>query len=124
MSFEPRPSVAKYHMSASSAAGFSRVVARRVAASIAAAPASIASMSIPWSAAGNRPTAHSSLVRPPTQSHIGKRASQPSFWASWSSLRIGPGHGHEVLGEVKARRPEGLRGLQLAVARLDGAARL
>ena len=36
------------------------------------------------------PTADVSLVRPPTQSHIGKRASQPSFVAVASSLEPAP----------------------------------
>jgi hypothetical protein len=39
---------------------------------------------------GQSPTAQSSLVRPPTQSHIGKRASQPSLMATWSSFASSP----------------------------------
>ena len=51
-----------------------RVAGARVTSSIAAAPASIASMSMPCSAAGSRPDrATVSEVRPPTQSHMGKR---------------------------------------------------
>ena len=46
-------------------------------------------MSSPCSAAGSRPTADSSLVRPPTQSYIGKRASQPSPVAVWSIFEPG-----------------------------------
>ena len=55
-----------------------RATLARVAASHAAAPASRPSTSIPWRAAGSSPTADSSLVRPPTQSYIGNRASHPS----------------------------------------------
>jgi hypothetical protein len=77
MSFAPRPPVSACQASASIAAGFRATSGTRVAASQAAAPESIAGMSRPWSAAGRRPTAESSEVRPPTQSHIGKRSSQP-----------------------------------------------
>ena len=90
MSFAPRPPVEKYHMSARRAAGFSRVTGLRVTTSIAAAPASIESVSKPWSAAGSMPTAHSSLVRPPTQSHMGNRAIHPSFLAVRSSFEPAP----------------------------------
>ena len=55
-----------------------------MASSQAAAPANIPSMSRPCKAAGSRPTADSSLVRPPTQSYMGNRASQPSLAAVWS----------------------------------------
>src|SRR5688572_23649807 len=43
----------------------------RLTLSAARAPPSSAVISKPWSAAGNSPTADSSLVRPPTQSHMG-----------------------------------------------------
>ena len=76
MSFEPLPSVAKYHIRASSAAGLFAVLVERVVTSMAAAPASIRSMSSPWIAAGKSPTAASSEVRPPTQSHMGRKSSQ------------------------------------------------
>src|SRR6476659_3902164 len=49
------------------------------------APSRIASMSNPWRAEGRRPTAESSLVRPPTQSHIGKRSRKPLAVAYLSS---------------------------------------
>ena len=61
------------------AAGLVAVSCWRVATSMAAAPFRTASMSIPWRYPGTSPTADISLVRPPTQSHIGNRASQPSF---------------------------------------------
>ena len=77
MSFNPFPDVHLYHMSASIAAGFLRMSATLVAASISAAPLSIVLMSIPCKAAGSSPTAANSLVRPPTQSHIGKNSKKP-----------------------------------------------
>ena len=58
-------------------------------------------MSMPCSAAGSRPTADSSLVRPPTQSHIGKRASQPSLLRVLVELAAGAGDGHGVRAEVE-----------------------
>ena len=97
---------------------------RRVASSMAAAPASRPSMSSPCSAAGSRPTAESTLVRPPTQSHIGKRASQPSATAGLVERRADAGDGHGVPGEVEAGGAEGGRGGQHAVARLRRAAAL
>ena len=75
MSFLPRPSVSRYQARARSAAGFFPTSGIRVAASQARAPSSRPSTSSPWSAAGRSPTAESCEVRPPTQSHIGKRAS-------------------------------------------------
>ena len=63
-----------------------------------------ASMSMPWSAAGKRPTAESSEVRPPTQSHIGKRASQPVARRVLVELAALAGDGDGVLAEVEARR--------------------
>ena len=90
MSFAPRPSVSACQASASIAAGFRATSGTRVAVSQAAAPESIAGKSRPWSAAGRRPTAESSEVRPPTQSHIGKRSSQPPFAATSSSSLCAP----------------------------------
>ena len=78
MSFEPRRRSRDTTSGRAGRPGCSGCPWSRVTTSQAAAPASMASMSMPWSAAGRRPTAESSLVRPPTQSHIGKRASQPS----------------------------------------------
>ena len=43
-------------------------------------------MPSPAAHAGNRPTADITLVRPPTQSHIGNLAIQPLFLRLWSSL--------------------------------------
>ena len=74
MSFSPFPPVHLNHINANKAAGFLSVWGTRVAASMAAAPASISSMSIPCKAAGRSPTAANSLVLPPTQSHIGKNS--------------------------------------------------
>ena len=51
---------------------------------MAAAPSRKARMSAPTSTPGSRPTALVMLVRPPTQSNMSKRASQPSRLASWS----------------------------------------
>ena len=62
----------------------------RVFSSIAAAPASIPSMSRPCSAAGTRPTVDSTDVRPPTQSSIGKRAMNPCSTANLSSFEPTP----------------------------------
>ena len=47
-------------------------------------------MSIPCSAAGKRPTAAVSLVRPPTQSHIGRKSSHPFSCEYWWSLLPSP----------------------------------
>ena len=85
MSFAPRPAVSRYQASARRAAGFRATSLARVAASHAAAPASISSTSIPWRAAGRSPTAERTEVRPPTQSHIGNRSRHPSFRARRSS---------------------------------------
>ena len=73
MSLEPRPSTALNHIAESCAEGFPSNDFVRVTVSQAAAPARNWSMSNPCSAAGRRPTADVSLVRPPTQSHIGNR---------------------------------------------------
>ena len=70
---------------------------------MARAPASMASTSMPWSAAGRRPTAESSLVRPPTQSHMGKRARKPFAAAYLSSSLPIAGDRHRVLAEVEAQ---------------------
>ncbi len=85
MSLWPCPRPAWNHMSASIAAGLRRGSGRRVTSSISRAPRSSASMSMPCTAAGSRPTADSTDVRPPTQSHIGKRASHPPAIAKRSS---------------------------------------
>jgi hypothetical protein len=90
MSFFPAPPVAEYHASASSAAGFLRTSRDRVASSIRRAPSSIPITSSPWSAAGTSPTTDSSLVLPPTQSHIGKRATKPASRAYRSSSLPSP----------------------------------
>ena len=47
-------------------------------------------MSSPCSAIGTSPTALITEVRPPTQSHIGKRRSQPPFSATLSSSLPAP----------------------------------
>ena len=81
-------------------------------------------MSSPCSAAGSRPTADSSLVRPPTQSHIGNRASQPSAVGGLVQLRAGL---VTATACVAKSRPGGLVGVgdqQHAVARLRRAAAL
>ncbi len=85
MAFAPRPSPTACQARARSAAGLRRVSRRRVASSIAAAPARSSITSIPWSAAGRRPTALVTDVRPPTQSHIGNRARKPCSRACRSS---------------------------------------
>ncbi len=103
MSFWPLPPVAWCHIRASSAAGLRCTSCRRVASSHAAAPASRPSMSSPCSAAGSRPTADSTLVRPPTQSHIGKRASQPSDSAVRSSCEPGLVMATACCGKLEAR---------------------
>ena len=58
-------------------AAFCATSGTRVRSSMAAAPARNASMSEPCSAIGSSPTALITDVRPPIQSGIGKRASQP-----------------------------------------------
>ena len=58
-------------------------------------------MSKPCSAAGTRPTALITEVRPPTQSYIGKRASQPFFSAYLIQLAADAGDRDRVL----ARNP-------------------
>src|ERR1041385_7139671 len=69
-------------------AAFCDAFATRVHSSIAAAPASRLSIFNPCSAAGSSPTALMTEVRPPTQSHIGNRPSQPFLSAYLSnSLR-------------------------------------
>ena len=90
MSFFPLPSVAWYQDRASRAAGLLLIEVWRVSASMAFAPDSNASTSIPWSAAGTSPTGPSTEVRPPTQSHIGNLAIQFSFMATVSSLLLSP----------------------------------
>lgn len=73
-------------MRARRAAGFSFVVWERVMSSMSLAPFSMESMSMPWRAAGRRPTTESSLVRPPTQSQRGKVSSQWLVLAKLSNL--------------------------------------
>ena len=81
MAFLPCPSVKWYQVRASCAAGFFSAFFSRVSSSIFFAPTKSASISIPCSAAGSRPTGPNSLVRPPTQSHMGKRANHFSLTA-------------------------------------------
>ena len=94
----------------------------RVSTSIAAAPASRASMSMPCSAAGTRPTVDSTEVRPPTQSSIGKRAMKPCCVGELVELRAGAGDGDGVLAEVEAGGFPGGLGFEHAVAGFRGAA--
>ena len=100
-----------------------RVSRRRVASSIAAAPARSAVTSIPWSAAGSRPTALVSEVRPPTQSHIGKRARKPCSTGLPVEGAAVLGDRHRVGAEVEAAGGVGGRRLEHAVPGLGGAAR-
>ncbi len=86
----PRPSARRYQERASSAAGLVRGSGRRVTSSIPRAPSSRPSTSAPCRARGSSPTAEVTDVRPPTQSHSGKRASHPSRAASES--RALPSH--------------------------------
>ena len=90
MSFSPLPLVAWCHMRASRAAGFLVVLVARVAMSILPAPSRNSSILIPCSAMGTRPTVAMSDVRPPTQSHMGKRLSQPPSTATLSSFDPSP----------------------------------
>ena len=57
---------------------------------MSAAPRNRLSMSTPCRAAGSRPTTEVSDVRPPTQSSMGKRATQPSDAATPSNLEPTP----------------------------------
>ena len=52
---------------------------------------------------GQQADRDSSLVRPPTQSHIGKRASQPSLLGELVQLGAVAGDGDRVLAEVEPR---------------------
>ena len=88
--YKPLPCPIACHARASCAEGFSWKLWRRVSWSQAAAPASRRSISKPWSAAGSSPTAEVSLVRPPIQSHIGKRWIHPAFSAVLSSSLPAP----------------------------------
>ena len=82
-------------------AAFSSRSGSRVCASIAAAPARKFSVSKPCSAAGNRPTALITEVRPPIQSNIGKRASQPLLSAYLSSSLPDAGHGDGMFRKIQ-----------------------
>ena len=124
MSFFPCPPVAEYHARASRAAGLRFVSRTRVAASIRLAPASISRMSMPCSAAGRRPTADSSLVRPPTQSHMGNRARKPSADGVLVQVAALARDGDRVLAERKAQALVLGLCLEHAVARLFRAAAL
>ena len=78
-------------------------------------------MSIPCSAAGSSPTALVSEVRPPTQSHMGKRSRKPVCRACSSRALPSPRDRHGLRTEVQALGAEGGRGLEHAVARLRSA---
>ena len=52
-------------------------------------------------AMGSSPTAEQTEVRPPTQSHMGKRAIQPSDSAVWSSLLPRPLTQTACLGKLR-----------------------
>ena len=81
-------------------------------------------MSSPCKAAGSRPTADSSLVRPPIQSNIGKRASQPWAVAVLSICEPGMVMATACARELQPGRLVGLGHQQHAVARLGRAAAL
>ena len=93
-------------------------------ASHAAAPASMASIVDALQRRGHQADRPSSLVRPPTQSHIGNRASQPSVAACLSSCEPVAGDGDGVLGEVEPAFLIRVGGHEHAVARFRRAAAL
>ena len=95
----------------------------RVLSSMARAPARKASMSTPWRAAGTRPTTLMTEVRPPTQSDMGNRLSQPWAAASLSSFEPGPVTATAWCGN-EAGAGEGGFGVEHAVAGFRGAAGL
>ena len=90
MSFSPLPLPAWCQASASCMAAFLVVSWTRVRSSISLAPARKESMSIPWRAAGTRPTVDMTEVLPPTQSSIGRRVMKLFVSAYWSSLEPSP----------------------------------
>ena len=89
MSLLPLASHAKYHISASSAAGLLAVSVLRVAASIAQRRRALPECRA-LQCCGKQADCGEFEVRPPTQSHIGSRVSQPSDPATPSSLEPAP----------------------------------
>src|ERR1039458_9099568 len=81
----PLPLPDSYKASASWAAGLTLTLDSLVDLSHSQAPKIKLVMSIPCRVAGNRPTADNSLVRPPTQSHIGNRVNHLFCTACLSS---------------------------------------
>ena len=80
-------------------------------------------MSKPCKAAGNRPTALITEVRPPIQSNIGKRASQPLFSAYLSRSLPTPVTATACFAKVQTRFLEMRLGFEHAVARFLRSAR-